>query len=79
MELQIKCDLLRGALDQLISASKICIENGFNNSSILKRYCYQAEEILKKVESDAKPERGVMAPYSGIRGVSMDGFIKDEI
>jgi len=54
METQTKCDLLRGALDQLVAASKICIENGFNNQSLLKRYCDQAEEILKKVELDAR-------------------------
>ena len=53
METQIKCDLLRGALDNLVAASKICIENGFSNQGLLKRYCDQAEEILRKVESDA--------------------------
>ncbi len=52
MEIQTRCDLLRGALDQLISASKIYIENNFSNPLLLKKYCDRAEDILKKIESD---------------------------
>jgi len=65
-----------------------CLSMALNNKEdplfikkIVENTKYRLEEAqrLYSQGSQARPEKKVMAPYDGIKGISMDGFVKDEI